>query len=57
VVDTAGMSTTAARCDRIIALIDDCLADYDATLGSILGQPGPTTRRPSRRPHLVGSIR
>jgi hypothetical protein len=51
------MSTTAARCDRIIALIDDCLADYDATLGSILGQPGPTTRRPSRRPHLVGSIR
>ncbi|HEY1281979.1 MAG TPA: hypothetical protein VGF22_20020 [Acidimicrobiales bacterium] len=51
------MSTTTARCDRIIALIDDCLADYDAALGSVLGQPVPTTRRPSRRPHLVGSIR
>jgi len=51
------MSTTTARCDRIIALIDDCLADYDAALGSALGRPVPTTRRPSRRPHLVGSIR
>jgi hypothetical protein len=57
VVDTASMSTTTARCDRIIALIDDCLADYDTALGSMLGQPVPTTRRPSRRPHLVGSIR
>lgn len=56
-VDTARMSTTTARCDRIIALIDDCLADYDAALGSALGRPVPTTRRPSRRPHLVGSIR
>ena len=51
------MSTTTARCDRIIALIDDCLADYDATLGSMLGQPVPSTRRPSRRRHLAGSIR
>jgi hypothetical protein len=51
------MSTTTARCDRIIALIDDCLADCDATLGPILGHPAPTTRRPSRRPHLAGSVR
>ena len=56
-VDTARMSTTTARCDRIIALIDDCLADYDAALSSTLGHPVPNTRRQSRRPHLVGSIR
>ena len=51
------MSTTTARCDRIIALIDDCLADYDAALSSTLGHPVPNTRRQSHRPHLVGSIR
>ena len=26
------MKSTATRCDRIVALIDDCLAEYDGAV-------------------------
>ena len=41
------MSTTSSRCDRIIALIDDCLAGYDFRLSvsadgpDAMSQPNP----------------
>jgi hypothetical protein len=37
--------SSAARCDRIISLIDECLAELDAGLRVIAGEgrTGPTT--------------
>jgi hypothetical protein len=41
------MRSTTARCDRIIDLIDACLADYDR---SVTGVPGrPASPRPAVR--------
>jgi hypothetical protein len=38
-------TSSATRCDRIISLIDECLAEFDAGLRLIAGegQTGPTT--------------
>jgi hypothetical protein len=52
------MTNTAARCDRIIALIDECLAEYDSTLRLIAGDAAVTsTRNPSRHLQLARSAR
>jgi hypothetical protein len=52
------MSTTTARCDRIIALIDECLAEHDSRLQSIAGDAlVGTPRTPSGRLHPVRSAR
>ena len=39
-------TSTAARCDRIISLIDDCLAGVDTGLRAIAGEGRPSTRNP-----------
>ena len=48
----------ASKCDRIIALIDECLADVDASMRSIAGEGRPTVLHPhvpSRHLALVRS--
>jgi hypothetical protein len=50
--DTDSMRTTTDRCDAILALIDECLAQYDATIGRG-GSNAPVTTRPARHLHLV----
>jgi hypothetical protein len=42
------MSSTASRCDQIVALIDACLAEVDSSSDSGSGQ---------QRPHLAGGGR
>ena len=52
------MTSSTARCDRIIALIDQCLAEHDSTLRPMVGgPPPPTTRHRSRYGHLATSAR
>jgi hypothetical protein len=50
-------TSSAARCDRIISLIDECLADVESGLRLIAGE-GHTvspTRVPSRHLALIRS--
>ena len=48
--------TSTARCNQIIALIDECLADYDSTLVPVRHHsPVTRTRTPPRHPELVRS--
>ena len=39
-------TSTAARCDRIISLIDECLAEVTIGLRVIAGEGRPPTRTP-----------
>jgi hypothetical protein len=39
-------TSSADRCDRIISLIDECLADVEAGLRVIAGEGRPSTRNP-----------
>jgi hypothetical protein len=56
--DAVPMTTTTARCDRIIALIDECLAEHDSTLRLVGGDADvATSRNPSPHLHLVRSDR
>ena len=47
-------TTTKSRCDRIIALIDDCLADVDPNRPGNSGTTRPFN--PSRRTSLTRSF-
>jgi hypothetical protein len=52
------MTSTSARCDLILALIDDCLAEHDSTMPlSIDAGRAGRPRRPARRLHAVRSVR
>jgi hypothetical protein len=52
------MTTTTARCDRIIALIDECLPEHDSTLRLVAGDgQAATSRNPSRHLHMLRSDR
>jgi hypothetical protein len=52
------MTTTTTRCDRIIALIDECLAEHDSTLRVIAGGAQvPSSRNSTRHLHAVRSTR
>jgi hypothetical protein len=56
--DAVRMTTTTARCDRIIALIDDCLAEQDSAVRLVAGDGTVDTGcNPSRHLHLVRSDR
>jgi hypothetical protein len=33
------MSAATTHCDRIITMIDDCLADYEASTATVRAQP------------------
>jgi len=46
-------TNSSARCDRILALIDACLADVETGLRGIDGQGHGTTRRSPRPRHLT----
>jgi hypothetical protein len=46
------MRSTTIHCDQILALIDECLAEYDATLRRVAPN-APVATRPSRHLHLV----
>ena len=37
--------SSTSRCDRIISLIDECLAEVESTMRSIAGE-GPSTPKP-----------
>ena len=39
-------TSSADRCDRILSLIDECLADVDTGLRVIAGEGRPTPRNP-----------
>jgi hypothetical protein len=45
------MTSTTVHCDHILALIDECLAEYDATLRR--APTAPVATRPSRHLYLV----
>jgi hypothetical protein len=38
--------SSTSRCDRIVALIDECLADVDSTMRSIAGDGHAGASRP-----------
>ena len=53
-------TTTGSRCDRIIALIDDCLAEVESSLRVVTGHGSPalqvaSTGRTSRHLNIVRS--
>lgn len=46
-------TSSAARCDRIISLIDECLAEVDTGLRLIAGEGRPSPRNPR---HLTAVV-
>jgi hypothetical protein len=49
--------TSTSRCDHIIALIDECLADVDRTMRSIAGDGRPHPTHPHVPTRHLAAVR